>query len=288
MARAITFDRRKYTTSEGTSITYLDSGGHKPLLHFFHANGFPTGVYLPLLQELACHFRVVGMSIPGQDGLDGTIESWEAIADHLTGFLGSLNEGPIIGVGHSIGAVCTMIGAVKRPDIFSRVIMLDAVMMPRSFLLLFGILQRLGKIDRIPLVNRALNRGNKWADRQEAHDYFRDRTLFLGWEEPFFQAYLDHGLKPGIDSGLTLVCPPTVEAKVFSSYPLDVWTWPRRIQHPLLIVRGNESRELAKKRLALFLRKCPTAKGAEISGAGHLFPMQKPEETIRLIREFCQ
>jgi len=180
MARAISFNHRKYITPKGTTVTYLDSGGDNPPLHFFHANGFRTGVYLPLLQELASQFRIVGLSIPGQDGLDGTVESWEEIADILTDFLGSLNLGPIIGVGHSIGAVCTMIGAVKKPDLFSRVIMLDAVLMPRRFIFLFGILQRLGKIDRIPLVNRAYNRGNKWADRQEACDYFRNRTLFQG------------------------------------------------------------------------------------------------------------
>jgi len=288
MAGAKSFNRKKYVTPGGTTLAYLDSGGDKPLLHFFHANGFPTGVYLPLLQELTSQFRIVGLSIPGQDGLGGRIESWEAIADHLTDFIGSLKQGPVIGVGHSIGAVCTMIGAVKKPDLFSRVIMLDAVMMPRRFIFLFYLLQRLGKIDRIPLVNRAYKRGNKWADRQEAHDYFLNRTLFLGWEKTFFQAYLDHGLKPGTDTGLTLVCPPAIEATVFSSYPLDVWNWPQQIRHPLLIVRGNKSRELSKGRLARFLKKCPTAKGAVVSGAGHLFPMAKPKVTLRLIREFCQ
>ena len=181
-----------------------------------------------------------------------------------------------------------MIGAVKKPDLFSRLIMLDAVMMPRRFIILFDLLQRLGKTHLIPLVNRAYNRGNNWATRQEAHDYFRDRTLFLGWEETCFQAYLDHGLKPGPDTGLTLVCPPEIEAKVFSSYPLDVWAWPHRIRHPLLLVRGNKSRELSKGRLARLLQECPTAEGAVVSGAGHLFPMEKPKETLRLIRAFCQ
>ena len=115
MAGGNSFNRNIYTGPGGITLAYLDSGGDKPLLHFFHANGFPTAVYLPLLQELTSQFRVIGLSLPGQDGLGGEIESWEAIADHLTDFIGSLNLGPVIGVGHSIGAVCTMIGAVKKP-----------------------------------------------------------------------------------------------------------------------------------------------------------------------------
>jgi len=279
MAGVKSFIRKTYVTPGGIPLAYLDSGGDNLLLHFFHANGFPTGVYVPLLQELTSQFRIVGLSIPGQDGLGGKIESWEAIADHLTDFISSLNQGPVIGVGHSIGAVCTMIGAVKRPDLFSRLIMLDAVMMPRRFIVLFDLFQRLGKIHFIPLVNRAYKRGNKWVDREQAYNYFLDKTLFLGWEDACFQAYLDHGLRPAADTGLTLVCPPEIEAKVFSTYPLDVWNWPQQIRQPLLLVRGNKSRELSKRSLARFLKECPTAKGTVVSGAGHLFPMEKPRRS---------
>jgi len=37
-----------------------------------------------------------------------------------------------------------------------------------------------------------------------------------------------------------------------------------------------------------FLRTCPVAQGAVIPGAGHLFPMEKSEETLAIIEGFSK
>ncbi len=281
------FDRKEYTAGS-LKLSYMDSGGEKPLLHFYHANGFPTGTYLPLMNNLASDFRVVGLSLPGQDGLGGEIRNWSAIAHDLAGFLDSLGGGPVVGVGHSIGAVSTMICAVKRPDLFSSIIMLDPVIMPSRYILLFRYLKLFNQMKNIPLAYRSLNRRNGWENRDEALEYFRNKRLFREWDEQFFQAYLDYALQPGLDGGIVLVCPPEVESRGFVSYPLDVWRWPRQLRIPVLLVRGSKSFEFSKSSLNRFLRECSTAKGLDVQDAGHCFPMQKSNETIRIIRDFCR
>ncbi len=288
MSREISFERLEYRIGDA-AISYLDSGGKKPLLHFFHANGFPSGTYLPLLTDLAAQFRVVGLSLPGQDGLGGQGRSWNTIAADLAGFLDSLGSGPVIGVGHSIGAVTTMICAVNRPELFSRIIMLDPVMIPLKMILLFRLLKRFHLMDRVPLVHRSRHRRNGWKTQEDALEYFSGRKLFQGWDERFFQAYLRYGLKPGPDgAGLVLVCPPEVESEGFKGYPLDVWSWPRQIQTPVFLVRGESSFELSKNSFARFQKDCPAlVKGRVVAGAGHCFPMQKSKETAGLIEEFC-
>ncbi len=273
---------------EGLSLSCLDSGGDKPVLHFSHANGFPVRVYLPLMSELAGNFRVVGLGHRGQDGRSKGIKSWHRLALDLISFLESLDAGPVIGVGHSIGAVTTLFSAVRRPDLFSRIVLFDPVLLPPRLILLARWMKRVGLKGRIPLALRARRRRNGWADREEAREYFRERSLFRGWDEQFIQAYVTHGLKPTPDGRVELVCPPEAEARGFESYSTDIWSWPSRLRTPALIVRGEESMEaLRQECFEKFLRICPVAQGAVLPGAGHLIPMEKPGETLAIIEDFC-
>ena len=273
---------------EGLSLSYLDSGGDKPVLHFSHANGFPVSVYLPLMSELAGDYRVVGLGHRGQDGRSKVIHSWHRLALDLIAFLESLDAGPVIGVGHSIGAVTTLFSAVRRPDLFSRIVLLDPVLLPPKLVLLARMMKLVGLKGRMPLAFRARRRRNGWSNREEACEYFRERSLFHGWDEKFIRAYVTHGLKPTPDGRVELICPPEAEARGFESYSTDIWSWPPRLRTPTFIVRGEESSEaLRPECFEKFLRICPVAQGAVMPGAGHLIPMEKPGETLAIIKDFC-
>ncbi len=285
MVRDIPFDCATYD-AQGTSLSYLDSGGDKPALHLFHANGFPISMYLPLMAELTNDFRVIGLSLRGQDGLGEGILSWHTLSFDLIGFLESLGCGPVIGVGHSIGAVATMFGAARRPDLFSRIVLLDPVLLPRRYVVFTRVLRWMGRKDRFPLAVRARRRRNGWQSREEALAFFREKALFQGWEEAFLEAYVTYALKPDQDGRFVLVCPPEAEARGFENYPVDVWSWPKRVRTATLIVRGEHSDVLTEASYERFLRICPCAKGVVLEGAGHFVPMQKPRETIRILKEF--
>ena len=283
----IPFDCSEFRV-EGEKLSCLDSGGGKPPLHFFHANGFPVSVYLPLLGELARDFRVLGLSLRGQDGLSDGIRDWHSLSLDLIAFLEKTGAGPVVGVGHSIGAVATMIGACRRPELFTRLVLLDPVLLPRRYTLLLRLMRLLGAKRRFPLASRARKRRNGWASRAEALDYFRPKNLFAGWQEPFLRSYVTYGLRPSRDAGVELICPPEAEARGFESYPTDIWSWPGRLETPTLIVRGERSDALSAGCYARFCRVCPAAEGRVLKGVGHLIPMEEPEETVRLIGDFCR
>ncbi len=84
MTNNIPFECSEFS-EQGLKLSYLDSVGTKPPLHFSHANGFPVSMYLPWLNELARDFRVLGLSLRGQDGLSEGISSWHAVALDLAG-----------------------------------------------------------------------------------------------------------------------------------------------------------------------------------------------------------
>ena len=286
-AQEIPFDCAEHSVDR-LKLSYLDSGGEKPPLHFFHANGFPVSVYLPLMTELARDFRVVGLSLRGQDGLGEGIRSWHRLAEDLIGFLDTLDAGPVFGVGHSIGAVSTLFAAVERPDLFRQLVLLDPVLPPPPLVALIRVLKLFGRKHRIPLAVRARGRRNGWADRQEALEYFRSKSLFRGWTDAFLHAYVSYGLRPDPEGRIVLVCPPEAEAQGFENYPTDIWAWPKRLRTPTRIVRGERSDALRQDCYERFLRNCPAAEGTVLPGTDHFIPMQQPDETVALIRDFCR
>jgi len=286
MTRDIPFDCSVYV-AEGANLSYLDSGGSRPPLHFFHANGFPVSMYLPFMGELAGDFRVLGLNLRGQDGLSAGIESWHRLSFDLIGFLEEMEAGPVIGVGYSIGAVATLLAAARRPDLFSKIVLLDPGLLPRRYIFLLRLLKIVGRKNAFPLAQRARRRRNGWADRQEALDYFREKSLFINWEDAYLRAYVTYGLKPDAHGRIVLVCPPEAEARGFENYPTDIWSWPRNVSVPTLIVRGEYTDALPPGCYERFCRICTPARGKVLKGAGHFIPMEKPAETLQVIRDFC-
>ncbi len=286
MDRQIPFECSDYSV-EGMKMSFLDSEGTKPPLHFSHANGFPVSMYLPLMTVLARDFRVMGLSLRGQDGLSEGISSWHRVALDLAGFLETRGAGPVVGVGHSIGAVTTMLCAARRPDLFSGILLLDPALISRKAVSLFRWARLLGQKRRFPPAARARSRRNGWQDRQEALDYFRGKVMFEGWKEEYLRAYVTYGLRPAGDRGTALICPPEAEARGFENSPTDIWPWPRKLRTPTLLVRGEHSEVLTADTCKRFCRLCPQAQTAVVEGAGHFIPMQRPDETIRHIKDFC-
>lgn len=270
---------------KGVKLSYLDSGGDKTPLHFYHANGFPVSVYLPMMTVLVEKFRVLGMGIRGQDAQTEGNTSWHDVADDLIHFLDAKMPGPVIGVGHSIGGVATMIAAVKRPDLFSKIILVDPAILPYRHVAAMGLLRCLGKKEAFFLAKRARGRKKVWKDRNEAYEYFKNKSLFKSFDEQFLKSYVSYGLKESVSGGVELLCPPEAEAKIFENYPLYVWLWPKRLSIPVSIIRGEFSDVFSLSSAKRFCKKNRNTKYYEVKGAGHLFPMEKPDETIKIIEE---
>ena len=79
-------------------------------LHFSHANGIPSLTYSHLFEMLAdldIHF----IERMGYEG-DVQCGDWSHLADELIAAIEAKNHGsPVIGIGHSAGAVVTLMAA---------------------------------------------------------------------------------------------------------------------------------------------------------------------------------
>ena len=113
------------------------------------------------------------------------------------------------------------------------------------------------------------------------------------WEDAerilaFQRAYVEAGTRAGQDGQVTLVYPPEWEAHIFATAPADIWRYIPKLTIPVLVIRGEQSdtfRPQAQRRMARLL---PDAQFIQIPDAGHLVPMERPDETGAAVIEFLQ
>src|SRR5688572_8119884 len=96
------------------NIPHFDYDGSSQSLHFLHANGYPLACYKSFLELLQTQYHVFGMLLrPLWKGSNpNDIEDWNPFSDDLLQFLAS-RPSPVIGVGHSIGAIVTLRAALR-------------------------------------------------------------------------------------------------------------------------------------------------------------------------------
>lgn len=278
-------------------------GGNGPLVHLAHGNGFPPAAYSPLAQTLTDRYRVIGLPMrplwPGNQ--TSSAPTWYILADDLTQGLDALNLKGILGVGHSMGSVLTLLAAIRRPDLFRAIALVDPVILPPMWLWILRLMRALGLYWRQPFIQGALRRRRTWPDRQACLEQYRTKPPLATWPEASLRAYVEAATRPRADGQVELVYPPEWEAHIFATTPTDIWDRlpdPNRshgkhagassVCMPVLFIRGERSiafRLASQKRME---RCLPQAQFVVIRDAGHLVPFERPLETGAAIREFFE
>jgi pimeloyl-ACP methyl ester carboxylesterase len=265
--------------------------GDQPII-LSYANGFPPQTYTAALHPLfadhaviAAHMRPLWQPTPPP-----TLKNWRTFADDLLSFLDKnfrQSDFPLIGIGHSIGAVTTLYAAVKEPERFAGIVLIDPTMLPPRVLLGVRLIRMLGRDARLPLVNGALRRGREWSDAEAAYEYFRGKKLFARTSDAGVRAYTESITRTD-EQGTHLIYPPEWEAEIYRTLPTDVWSLPQKLRVPTLILRGELTDVFSTTSAAHFKRLNPKAHIVTIPGAGHLIPQERPGETGKAIQEFVR
>ncbi|MBI9087353.1 MAG: alpha/beta hydrolase [Desulfobacterales bacterium] len=281
----------KFVVGTHGRLHFLDWGGDGPLAHLLHANGFCAGTYSPFVAALGPALHLTASDIRGH-GDSAFIETdrivhWKVFAEDLKDIVEGVMTPPVIGMGHSLGAVTAYIAAAAYPHLFSALVLMDPVVLPRHLLWMIRILKALGLAGAIPLARGARRRRRSFRDRKEALARFAaGRGIFKSWEPAFIDAYLECGLLEKDDATAVLKCDPETEARIFESVPLDVWTYAKGIRCPVLMVRGEFSEAFRPGQADRLARRITDCRLETIAGAGHFIPMEKPGELAALILDF--
>lgn len=264
----------------------------KPRLHFLHANGYPFPCYREFLQALEPDYSVHGFALrPAWDSTGEPTRSvrWGKYADDLIAFLESRyrDQGPVIGVGHSIGATTTMIAAVRRPDLFSKLVLIDPVFLPAIPMALLAITPWFQQ-KKVSIVKRALGRPDSWETPKECVDFHASKRAYKHFSPEVMRDFGNGALYYNSKAGMyQLAYPKRWEAHVYATGPL-MWPTLRKLKTPTLGVRGGQTDVLSASMWQRWQKMHPKHNYIQLDDLGHLAPLENPAVTAQAVSDFLQ
>ncbi len=263
-----------------SEIPVVDFGGSGPILLFSHANGYPPGVYRELLTGFLPHYRVLAIEHrPLWQDDPSSLKSWEEFGDDVTDLLDEIGE-PVHGLGHSMGGSTLLLASRRRPHAFASLGLMEPVLLPTAWQ--FG-LRQVSKFfpHRVPLIQRALNRVDRWRSREHAFEHYRPKAVFRGFTDTALWDLIDYSTIAHPDGGIALRFTKEWEARCYALVE-NVWPCLKKLEVPLLGLRGANSNTLAPREWERWKSLKPGAIFHEIESTGHLLPLEAPEAIASL------
>ncbi|MCL4867632.1 MAG: alpha/beta hydrolase [Anaerolineae bacterium] len=268
------------------TIPFHDYGGDGTLLHFAHANAYPPGAYRLFLQALARHYQVTAVKHrplwPQADPQE--MASWHLIADDLIAFFDQQHWRGVVGLGHSLGGAATVIAAVKRPDLFSHLVLIDPVFIAPH--VLERVAERIAKQQEpfdFPLVTIAEKRQDWWSSRAAAFQHLRPKPVFARLSDEAMWDFINYGLADDPNGGVRLAFPKVWEAHIYRIPPTFIWEYVAQLTHPTLAIRAEHSDTLALPAWSHWQQLQPQATFIEMAETSHLLTMEKPDQLAQTI-----
>ncbi len=171
---------RTFNGKDG-SFHYVDWGGNGPLTHFAHATGLCAHSYTPLVSHITDQLHVLGMDDRGHGRTTAPadihkLQNWDPFVDDLDLFLSSFQK-PFIAMGHSRGAVISLLLALRRPELIRALILIDPTILPFSMMWLVYLAKQTGLNRYIPIAAKAAKRNGIWPDKNTIYKAYADLIL---------------------------------------------------------------------------------------------------------------
>ncbi len=256
----------------------------KPVLHFMHGNGFCGLTYWPLLTLLTHRYDLFLHDILGHGDSDSGHVNWgwnrnaEIAHKVWQQFQPEYGNASVIGLGHSMGGVHTLLWAAHQPEVFSRLLLLDPVIFTPVIIGLARTADWLRLKRSNSIADKAAQRRNEWLDYYDAKNFFTGRGMFKGWADAAVKAYVSYAMEPDGSGKVHLKCSPQRESENFARLPAKLWPSVRQIVTPTNVLFGEDSYRFVHKSVARALRINPNITAEQHPG-GHCFMLQYPGTT---------
>lgn len=247
--------QRLFININGIRLAFVDFGGvgsHALLLHGLAGRGTNWRDTALWLRQ---YYHVIALDQRGHGYSDQALDDYsvEAYVNDAIAFIEQQALGPVLLIGHSMGAMNTFLVAAQRPDLVRRIIVIEGL--PGISAETQGQIQRF--FDSWPLPFPTL---------AAALEYFGGYTLAsAAWVEVLTEH--EDGYWPQF----------RVEDMVRTvAGPRDFWQEWKRVQCPVLLVGGDKS-YMDQEDFRAMARSNQHARYVQIAGAGHDVHLEQPE-----------
>jgi pimeloyl-ACP methyl ester carboxylesterase len=265
-------------------------------LVFIHANGYPPESYQKFLEPFLPDYQVEAYFLRPfwADADPEVLKDWRLFRDdyleHLHNRYGNQPTSKIIGVGHSVGAMTTIMAAIKQPELFRALVLIEPVLFSRLRGLIMRLIAPLGIMRRYyPLIRRTLKRRTHFRDRTAMYQNYQKKPIFKRLSGEVLKDYVNGLAVDQSDGSVTLRYSPSWEARIYEKAALAdhfVWKNLQQVSCPVLVLRGEDTDTLWASTQELMVKRMPQGQGITVPDAGHLLPLEKPSETARIVLDF--
>lgn len=288
-------DRAKRIDIDGKSARYYapkphDSSGtdHRIPAHFYGGNGFATGVYLPLLTALGDDFSLTALAMQGcwYDVPNASRITREQDAAALITFLEKTQAAPIVGIGHSQGATATAIAAARRPDLFSRLYLIEPVTFTKAQALLYDLLPRRLKLTREPFKS-TLNKPSQWQSIDAYYEHLRRLRAYRRISDEHLQLFAAQSVRPTAGGQYELLFSPDQELANYFGTPFidDALKTLNKNGTPYTLITGKPTLFISDKVRANWEKFVPKSRLISLPDYGHLLPIEAPKRCADIIMD---
>lgn len=258
---------------QASALRFPPSG---PELHFYHANGFGARCYLPFLQHIAPRFSVSALNMrplwPSKPDPERRI-GWAQYGEDLIDWLDATASRPVLAVAHSMGAAATAMAAVKRPDLFSGLVLIEPSGVRRHLDITLRLLPYALR-NRIGPARDLASRPSRWPDTDSLFHDFRAHRAYRRFSDPLLRQ-LVQALTDETANGRQLHYPLHWEAHNFAT-PAQILPTLRRLRVPTRIIAAKPSLFVDPAILDRLARLRPDITITSLPEHGHLLPLEAP------------
>ena len=263
------------------------------MIVFSHANSYSASTYHQLFEGWrAAGHEVAAIEHFGHDTHYPVDRRWSGMTQQLTALIDGLPQPRIWLVGHSMGGYLSLLAAGQRPQRVRGIVLLDSPIIHGWKSGLVSVIKATGQMDRISPAAIARKRRDRWPGLGEVHSHFASKPIFARWHLAVLDDYVRHGTEtdPADRSGNArrLKFRPEIEAEIYATVPHRLVPWLRLHPPggPVAFIAGTQSRELRRAGLAA-TRRITQGRISWIEGS-HLFPFEKPQETMQEVLRWMQ
>ena len=225
-------------------------------------------------RTLRPHYHVISLDARGHGDSDWTARGYKFSnrLEDVSAFCDKLGLENVTAVGHSNGAVVFAMLAKKRPELFSRLVLLE----PMLFVEAPG---------EVP--PRRSNRPRRtWSSREELHAYLKQHRVAGRWREDVVLDVVNHETMELPDGRIDMKwSPDTVNLEERQGEYFDLRPFFQNAGLPILFIVSGERTERFRDVQDLPAR-VPSFHFTKVQDTGHNMYMERPDAVASLVRTF--
>jgi len=268
---------------------YRLGSAKSPRVHFLHGNGFSALTFATLASHLPKDWSLWLTDVPGHGQSqqpNHRMPDWREMAAMVATALyrqvDIRQSGPVVGVGHSMGGVLTLLAAARYPDLFSRIVLLDPVLFKPEILVAQHLMRVSGAWKHSSLVRSVSKRRSVWPNKKAMFSYLSAKPFYQPWHPQVLSDFIDSATIVNEKGEIQLACDPRWEGSIFGSYPKGLWRSVRKVSVPVDILVATKSYGFIPGAVKKASKINPLIKW-QAFGDTHCFPMEQPQETAQIL-----